>query len=308
MALSTPAPAPSQSAAGMQAHATTQRSGPGHVAPGGHGHHDEQHLPHGSWWPFWLALAMSLFGLGLIMLGRALNMDGGAPSTVPPVVAFTVLGIGLVALLGTLLGWWREDFKWWNENVGTGNHIPKAGTLLFIGSEVFLFGGLFATYLTFKGLSGGHWPDGEHTHLPVLKTLIFSVFLFASSWTVHKAEHAIKHGDRLTFQRWWWATIVLGAIFLGGQVWEYSNLIAEGETLGSSQFITAFYMLTGTHGLHVFGGLVLLTIVGVRAAKGQFTKERHVLPQCASMYWHFVDIVWVVVFSVLYLAEFPLFG
>lgn len=264
----------------------------------GHAHTTQLHLPHGSWWPFWLANAIALTVIGLILLGRSLK-DG---SMVPIQLGLGFAGLAAVALVASLVGWFRQDFKWWNEHLGTGEHIPKVGILLFIGSEVFLFGALFTVYFSFKGLAG-HWPDGE-VHLPLVKTLVFSLFLFASSWTIHKAEGHIKRGEHREFLRWWIATILLGFIFLVGQVLEYKSLIAEGATLGSSQFMSAFYLLTGTHGLHVFGGLCALVIVAVRAAKGQFSAERHAFPQAASIYWHFVDLVWVIVYSVVYVANF----
>lgn len=264
-----------------------------------HGGAPALHLPHGSWWPFWLANAIALTVIGMILLGRSLK-EG---SQVPIELGLGFSALAFVALAASLVGWFVQDFKWWNERLGTGEHIPKVGILLFIGSEVFLFGALFTVYFSFKGLSAGHWPDG-HVHLPLLKTLFFSLFLFASSWTIHKAEGHIKRGERQAFLRWWIATIVLGLIFLAGQVMEYATLIAEGATLGSSQFMSAFYLLTGTHGLHVFGGLCALTIVAVRAAKGQFDADRHAFPQAASIYWHFVDIVWVIVYGVVYVANF----
>jgi cytochrome c oxidase subunit 3 len=276
----------------------------GHPA-GPHAHSEELHLPHGSWWPFWLANAIALVLIGMILVGRALALDGGQTSVSLPFAA-GFLGVAAVALVGVLLGWFRQDFQWWNERLGTGEHVPKAGTLLFIGSEVFLFGALFTVYFSSKRLAD-HWPDGE-IHLPLLKTLVFSVFLFASSWTIHRAEGHIKRGERRQFLNWWGATIVLGAIFLAGQVWEYMSLIAEGATLGSSQFASAFYLLTGTHGLHVFGGLCALAVVYVRGLKGQFTAERHAFPQSASMYWHFVDLIWVIVYGVVYLANIGHFG
>lgn len=271
-----------------------------------HDHSNELHLPHGSWWPFWMANAIALVLIGLILVGRGLDLDQSSSMVSLPFAA-GFLGVSVVALVATLVGWFRQDFQWWNERLGTGEHVPKAGTLLFIGSEVFLFGALFTVYFSFKRLSGGHWPDSD-IHLPVLKTLVFSLFLFASSWTIHKAEGHLKRGERPAFLNWWLATIVLGAIFLAGQVWEYASLAAEGATLGSGQFASAFYLLTGTHGLHVFGGLCALIVVYVRARKGQFNAERHAFPQAASMYWHFVDLVWVLVYGVLYLANLGHFG
>ncbi len=251
-----------------------------------HGH-DEPHLPHGSIWPFWLAMGITLAGLGLI-----LNVS--------------MLAVGLLALVVTLFGWLREDYMWWKTNTGTGEQYPVSGTKLFIGSELFIFGALFSTYFTFRAIAGDTgtgWPDDPHVHLPVLKTAIFTIFLFASSATIHKAEGYLAKGNKKGFNNWWLLTIILGAVFLAGQVWEYTTLIGEGHGFGSSQFMSTFYMLTGTHGLHVFGGLVYLIIVYIRSVKGQFNEKRHAAPKTAAMYWHFVDIVWVFVFGTLYLWQ-----
>ncbi len=282
---------------------------------GGHAKADELHLPHGSWMPFFLAMSMALLGVGLIVFGSGIKHalvnhehEGVAKQVVDwslvPMSAYIMLTIGLLAVVLSLVGWFVQDHKWWDQKLGTGHHLPKAGGLLFIASEVFLFGALFANYFSFQeraAATGLAWPGIE---LPVLKTAIFSMFLFASSWTIHKAEAYLKRGEHKAFVRWWGLTIVLGGIFLIGQVWEYTNLIREGETLGSSQFITAFFLLTGTHGLHVFGGLVMLFVIWVRATKGQFSAERHAGPEIVAIYWHFVDLVWVFVFGILYLIPF----
>lgn len=278
-------------------------------AHAGHGAHDphspELHLPHGSWWPFWMANAIALVLIGLILLGRGLTL-GTHPASIPLPVGVGFFGVALLLLAGTIIGWVRQDYTWWNEGLGTGEHVPKAGILLFIGSEVFLFGALFTVYFSFKGLSP-RWPDSE-VDLPLAKTLLFSLFLFSSSWTIHKAEHNLKASAHDAFRKWWLLTILLGLVFLAGQVWEYSNLIREGHTLGSSEFMSAFFVLTGTHGLHVFGGLCALTFVYLRARKGQFNEHRHAFPQAASMYWHFVDLVWVFVYGVVYVGNIGAFG
>jgi cytochrome c oxidase subunit 3 len=249
-----------------------------------HGHHDEPHLPHGSIWPFWLANAIALFGLGMIFV-----------HSTPAVVA-----MGLLAILLVLFMWVKEDYGWWKTNTGTGPGIAKAGTLLFISSEVFIFGALFTTYFTFQRLAV-HWPDVD-VHLPIVKTGIFTLFLFASRGPIHKAEKHLMAGNHKGFRNWWLMTIILGAIFLGGQVWEYATLLGEGHGLTAGQFMTSFYMVTGTHGLHVLGGLIYLIIVYVRASKGQFDQHRHAAPETAALYWHFVDLVWVLVFTVFYIV------
>ncbi len=280
----------------------------------GHGDgRDAPHLPHGSWWPFWVAIGIAIFGLSLILFGHNLPddpLDGSPTVAGAPLWTFVLLASGLGLLVFTLLGWFRQDYLWWRTNTGTSLHAPRAGTLLFISSEVFLFGALFSTYFVFRGIAGDaglSWPDpnpeGLAVELPLLKVLLFSLFLFASSGTVHKAEKELLRGNHKGFRAWWWTTILLGLVFLAGQVSEYAALILEGHVLGSSQFITAFFMLTGTHGLHVFAGLCWLAVIGARAQKGQFDAHRHAGPQSAALYWHFVDIVWVVVLSVIYLMN-----
>ena len=279
---------------------------PSHAAD----HDDAMHLPHGSWWPFWLAMSIALFGVGLILFGSSVKqalvgegMEQSVDWSMVPATSYIWLAIGLVAVVGSLIGWFAQDYKWWNEKLGTGHHMPKAGGLLFISSEIFLFGALFANYFSFQERAhalGLGWPDVE-VHLPLLKTGIFTLFLFSSSWTCHKAEQHLKKGEHKLFVRWWGLTILLGAVFLVGQVLEYTSLIQEGETLGKSQFMTAFFLLTGTHGLHVFAGLVMLFVIYVRAAKGQFNEKRHAGPEIVGIYWHFVDLVWVFVFGVLYI-------
>lgn len=247
----------------------------------GNADHD-LHLPHGSWWPVAIALAITFLGVTLVMGGML------------PI-------LGIVVLFAALAGWVKEDTKWWNEKVGTGEGPGKLGAILFMSSEIFLFGALFATYFTFKS-QAGHWPD-QHVHLPLLKTGIFSIILISSSVTAYFAEKKLHAGDKKGFHLWWGTTILFGAIFLAGQVWEYVELINHGVTLNSSHFASTFYMITGTHGLHVFGGLVLLIMVFVRSLNGQFNAERNLLPTTASWYWHFVDVIWIFVFFMLYIVQ-----
>ncbi len=268
----------------------------------------EEHLPHGSIWPFFMGGAIALIGLGIITFGRNLRLSNSddvlqqAASNLP--LGIGLLAAGLLFLAIVLVGWIREDISWWKQNLGTGLGMARAGTLLFISSEVFIFGALFSSYFTFQRMADV-WPDitlhHGHFPLPIGTTAMFTVFLFASSWTIHKAEGHLRGGNKKGFDNWLLATIVLGLIFLAGQVLEYYNLIHEGHTLGSSQFMTNFYMLTGTHGLHVFGGLMALIIALIRSKKGNFDEHRHAYVESVALYWHFVDLVWVFVFSVLYL-------
>ena len=175
---------------------------------------------------------------------------------------------------------------------------PIVGILAFIFSEATFFGALIVTFLEYRTRSPG---PGPHD-LDVPRTLIFSFFLFASSGTVYLAERRLARADARGFLWWWVASIVLGAIFLLGQVTEYARLYADGITIGTNLFTSAFFTLTGFHGFHVFVGLIALSAVGVLARAGDFlAHRRRVVVDTVSIYWHFVDGIWVIIFSLVYL-------
>ncbi|MDP8923716.1 MAG: cytochrome c oxidase subunit I [Chloroflexota bacterium] len=173
------------------------------------------------------------------------------------------------------------------------------GMYLFIASESFFFGGLLTGFMFYRSRDAGGF--GAHD-LDLLQTALFSVALFASSATIVMAERRLHHDDLAGFRTWLLATIVLGAIFIVGQVWEYATLYGEGITLSTNLFSSAFFTLTGFHGLHVVIGLVALTVVALLAFGGEFQNGRHAgAVQSVAWYWHFVDGVWVVVFTAVYL-------
>jgi cytochrome c oxidase subunit 3 len=176
------------------------------------------------------------------------------------------------------------------------------GMILFISSEVIFFGSLFGAYFTIRGRAGT-WPPEGTPEMSLIAPLIFSAALISSSYTVHRASAAIKRGDRNGLGTWLAATIALGGIFLAGQGWEYSHLVAEGFEMDFNVFATLFFTMTGFHGLHVFGGLVALLIVLAKARRGDFSAERHGGVEAAAYYWHFVDAVWVFLFTVLYVLR-----
>jgi cytochrome c oxidase subunit 3 len=125
----------------------------------------------------------------------------------------------------------------------------------------------------------------------------------ASSFTLHWAHVAIRNENRRNFILGLAVTLLLGVVFIGGQVLEYYEFIVrEGFTLTSGIYSSAFFGLTGLHGLHVTLGAVILGVVFVRALAGQYSAERHVSVSTASMYWHFVDVVWVFLVVVLYVG------
>jgi cytochrome c oxidase subunit III len=183
----------------------------------------------------------------------------------------------------------------------TGMPTALVGMLLFIASEVMFFGGLFATYFNARAsVEPGAWhpPEGGHLDLPLAAVL--TAILVASSFTMQFGVWAIRRGDTGKLKMWTAITLGLGVLFLAGQLYDYSQL---GFGIADGVFGTVFYTLTGFHGAHVFGGAVGLTIVLARAMRGQFSAKNHVAVEAVSMYWHFVDVVWIGVFSTIYLLR-----
>jgi cytochrome c oxidase subunit 3 len=181
----------------------------------------------------------------------------------------------------------------------TGMPTALVGMLLFIASEVMFFGGLFATYFNARQALGPeewHAPGGGHLDLPLAAVL--TVILVASSFTMQFGVWAIRRGDTGGLRMWTAITLGLGVLFLGGQLYDYSQL---GFGIADGPFGTTFYTLTGFHGAHVFGGAVGLAIVLARTLRGQFSARNHVAVEAVSMYWHFVDVVWIGVFTTIYI-------
>ena len=182
---------------------------------------------------------------------------------------------------------------------------PVLGMLLFITSEVMFFGGLFAAYFSLRANSAAWPPINELTgHTFELSIFPFvgpaTVLLILSSVTCQLALWGIQRDDRTAFIRAMAVTVLLGVIFLGMQVIDYSLLGSEGLTLLSGQYGTTYYTLTGFHGAHVFGGVIMLSVVLYRGMAGQFSAKHHDAVEAASLYWHFVDVVWILLFSLLY--------
>jgi heme/copper-type cytochrome/quinol oxidase subunit 3 len=179
----------------------------------------------------------------------------------------------------------------------------KLGMLVFIASEAVFFAILILTYVYYRPAWTGRIELGAN-RLDVGLVAIFTVALLASSATIWLAERSQRRGRGAAMRGWLFATIALGAVFLVGQGLEYAKLIAEGVTISTNLFGTTFYTLTGFHGLHVFGGLVALTILFGLALAGAnaFDDPHSTALETISLYWHFVDVVWIAVFSVIYLG------
>ena len=179
---------------------------------------------------------------------------------------------------------------------------PILGMLLFITSEVMFFSGLFAAYFSTRA-GNSPWPPKEFDGIlnPLSLILVATIILIASSFTCQFAVWSIRKGDRTGFIRNIGFTFVLGIAFLLLQAFDYSLLFGEGMTLGSGPFGTTYFTLTGFHGAHVFGGVLMLGVILYRGMAGQFSARHHDAVEAVSLYWHFVDVVWIILFSVLYL-------
>ncbi|HEX9817051.1 MAG TPA: cytochrome c oxidase subunit 3, partial [Candidatus Thermoplasmatota archaeon] len=211
-----------------------------HTTPmSAHAGEDEEMVHHLSPWPIIAALGGTLLAVGIVT---------------HPVVLF----IGVIGTLAGLAGWVREDMHFYNHPMPALFHHGKApnplwGVILFLGTEVVLFGALFAAYFHGRGAAaqnGDAWPE---VHLPYVATLVNTIVLVTSGGTMHWAMMRIQKNDRKGFLVGLGLTLLLGGAFLAQQVREYIELFGHGMTLGSSNFGTTFYALTGTHGLHVFG-------------------------------------------------------
>ncbi len=171
------------------------------------------------------------------------------------------------------------------------------GMLLFIVSEVMIFGAFFTAYFFIRVVAGSEWP-AEGTELPKLIAGVNTAILLSSSLTVHWALESAKAGNRWGLKVGIFTTFLLGLTFLFIQVNEYIHI---GFSPSDSAQGSIFYGLTGLHGAHVFVGLTLLAMVTVRAFKGHFTPEEHRGVEVPGIYWHFVDVMWVVVFTTVYI-------
>ncbi|MDF5715749.1 MAG: heme-copper oxidase subunit III [Rhizonema sp. NSF051] len=171
------------------------------------------------------------------------------------------------------------------------------GLITFLLSESLMFGGFFATFLFFRGITKV-WPP-EGTEVELLLPTINTIILVSSSFVIHLGDKAIKKNDVEGMRKWYKITAAMGAIFLIGQVVEYMTL---GYGLTTNVFSNCFYLMTGFHGIHVFVGLLLILGVLWRSRRpGHYSATKHTGIEMAEIYWHFVDIIWIVLFTLLYI-------
>jgi cytochrome c oxidase subunit 3 len=172
------------------------------------------------------------------------------------------------------------------------------GTVVWLASELMFFGGLFAAYFTLRSMAA-EWPPSD-IELETLSSLIGTIVLIISSGTMILGVRALERGDRVALQRWVVLTLALGAVFLGNQLREYTAL---DFGVGTNSYGSIYYLLTGFHAAHVFGGLVLLSIA-VALARGAGPLVRHApAVDAISYYWHFVDVVWIAVFTAIFVIR-----
>ena len=174
------------------------------------------------------------------------------------------------------------------------------GMFLFIASEIMLFGSFFTVYFFDRVVNhgvNGHWPPPQF-HRPVYLAFINTLILVTSSGTIHWATTSIKRGNRAGMKAGLVLTFLMGLSFLLTQVAEYHRL---GFNTGDTSFAATFIGLTGLHAAHVFVGLTILLIMTIRAFRGHFSPEHHHGIEIGGIYWHFVDVMWIVVFVTVYL-------
>ncbi|PAU56461.1 cytochrome c oxidase subunit 3 [Pseudomonas indica] len=290
--------------------------------------HEQYYVPAQSKWPIiaTIGLATTLYGLGTWFN----DLKAGRDESNGPLIFF--IGGLLVAYM--LFGWFGNVIKESRAGLYSAqmDRSFRWGMSWFIFSEVMFFAAFFGTlfYIRYwtgpwlggegdKGISNMLWPNFEYTW-PLLNNpdpklfpapegiidpwklpLINTILLVTSSFTVTFAHHALRKGERQKLKLWLAATILLGVTFLVLQAEEYVHAYTElGLTLGSGIYGATFFMLTGFHGAHVTLGALILTVMLVRILRGHFTPEHHFGFEAASWYWHFVDVVWIGLFTFVY--------
>jgi cytochrome c oxidase subunit 3/cytochrome o ubiquinol oxidase subunit 3 len=185
-------------------------------------------------------------------------------------------------------------------HTATGVDSTKMAMWAFLGSECLFFGALISSYLLYRGHTGSGPTPAKLYDIPY--TSVSSFVLLMSSLTMVLALAAIQRGDQRRLRVWLLATAFLGTVFIGGQIYEFTGFVREGLKLNTSPFGSAFFTLTGFHGAHVTVGIIwLLSLVGM-SMRGQIPQEKAQTVEIAGLYWHFVDVVWVVIFTVVYLV------
>jgi cytochrome c oxidase subunit 3 len=181
-------------------------------------------------------------------------------------------------------------------------NMVSVGTIVWLSSELMFFAALFAMYFSIRATAPQLWEE----HFPKLNlqyALVFTTVLVLSSITCQIGVFAAEKGDVFKLRRWFTLTFFMGLIFVLGQANEYRSLVSEGIKINTDGFGSMFYLTTGFHGLHVTGGLIAFIIYLIRSTMGRFTPAQATAAIVVSYYWHFVDIVWIALFFMIYLLQ-----
>jgi cytochrome c oxidase subunit 3 len=246
----------------------------------GHGGHDEHEAWGTSVWPF-------VISFGVLALAVAFMLQFVYHK---PFAAVIALGLGIPMILGGVAGWVSEA-------MGRGEGLSYGAMGWFILAEAMIFMSFFAAYWFMRLDVALVWPPAGTVPLPQVLPLVMTAVLVASSLTIHHAEHLMHAGDKRGFVRWLVVTILLGATFLGMSAYEWTHLIHDGFTIATNAFGTIFFSVTGLHGSHVVVGLAIFVAGLVPALMGNISEG---FWRTASLYWHFVDIIWFFVVSQVY--------
>ena len=183
-------------------------------------------------------------------------------------------------------------------------NMVSVGTIAFLAQELMFFAGLFAMYFTSRanGLAAGDWAH-QTENLNVIFGLIITIVLLASSVTSQVGVFAAERGDVFGLRKWFSVTILLGVVFLGLVAFEWTEMVHEGVTPQASVYGSVFYIITGFHMAHVTAGILAFIVVLLRVSKSKFTPAQATAAMVTSYYWHFVDVVWIGVFTTIYLVQ-----
>ena len=186
------------------------------------------------------------------------------------------------------------------QETGVGAYDSKVGMWVFLGSEVMFFTGLIGAYVILRFGASGTWPlPGEVLAVPI--TAVNTFILICSSVSMVKAFAAAEEGDHRGTWMWLLATFVMGSVFLGIQVYEYSELIGHGFLPSTGLYGSTFFTMTGFHGFHVFLGVLCVGFTTVKAYLGGYSDGSYRSIEVLGLYWHFVDLVWIILFTIVYL-------
>lgn len=191
-------------------------------------------------------------------------------------------------------------------DTNTGVSNVKLGMWAFLSSECMFFGAFITSYLVYRGRDNSLSPPlrSPRDYFDIPFTSVTSFILLMSSLTMVLALAAIQRGDHRRFRIWLAATALFGLTFISGQVYEFTNFYREGLRLSSGTFGSTFYVMTGLHGAHVTVGIFWLLALYQRSLQGKLQPENSEAVEVAGLYWHFVDIVWIVIFTAIYLVPY----